>query len=402
MVGENKDRIKCRSPYKQYEYKYLECWLNEMAGDGWVLEAVGTLFFTFKRSSRHYGKYTVVPVPKQKDIDKEKEAWRDAGWEYIDASVGNMIFYTEDPRARYLHYDVDVIKRHKKKCIRAAASSAIAILISVATFMYSTFSSKGPEPGILHQVNDDPLLYMFIGIVILLAVLWLLLAVTDLIVVMARPAAEGKIVSSNYRRKKIKENIILSVLCLVFTISIILLISIDHVDFDFKQNQNTGDISHPVMLSEIDNEAAAEAKGKVRYVTDEYDEQREDRGYRLDSQKTIIFNVFNEEDAFLRAADMSYYAWYGEAKSEKLAEMYIAEEMDYYRECREYFNSETADIKKIDMDGVSEIWFAEDEDEQHLWLRKGSRIESVEFDVSEKNLKDYVETYVDDICENME
>lgn len=75
----------------------------------------------------------------------------------------------------------------------------------------------------------------------------------------------------------------------------------------------------------------------------------------------------------------------------------MKEDMEYYIED---YHFKTEELKKLDIDGMDEAWFIEeDELVQILWLRKGCRMESVEMSIEKHDLKDFVEKYAEDLIE---
>ena len=113
---ENKTVRKKYRTFYAYEYRYLECWLNDMAKDGWVLsERRGNFKFWFERSPDSCRRYRCMPKSKSAALDEEVALYDSAGWTYMDSQNGISIYYTDFPDAPELFTDEDSYERYSRR-----------------------------------------------------------------------------------------------------------------------------------------------------------------------------------------------------------------------------------------------------------------------------------------------
>lgn len=236
--------------FNNFEYEYLECMLNEMVREGWILEKCNFLM-KFRRSTKHYGRYTIISKPTMYVEEEEKSIWKSAGWDYIDEYQGLEIYYTEDIHAEEPFTEPEDIRIQKKKFVKTSVFNAIVSLLLAAMIIYENVSVPWAEPRILHQINVyGPIGYLISAGMGVLMILSFIYSLVVMIRIIKRSNEYGAVTSDECRRRR-KKNNARFVLCILALAVILGSAGVNSVK-EHKDNDNQGNAVHPVCVSEID------------------------------------------------------------------------------------------------------------------------------------------------------
>ena len=106
-------------PCPPYDVSGMECWLSEMAEQGFMLHKDGFLFgfATFEKTTPQKVRYSLQPAAKSTSMwsenmgtpdEEEMELNQEFGWEYVASRGEFHVYRTNNFQARNLHTDKDV------------------------------------------------------------------------------------------------------------------------------------------------------------------------------------------------------------------------------------------------------------------------------------------------------
>jgi len=153
MTTEQEPRYTYRTcPCFAGDVEGIQTWLEDLAAEGLLLEADGTLFgvYTFRRAAPCTVRYRLVPIRQKKGFfndtgdgpdEEEAEFTASCGWEYLLRCGSFYVYRAADPAARPLHTDPEVhamaLQALKRQQRGAVISEVVWLLILFGLRRYS-------------------------------------------------------------------------------------------------------------------------------------------------------------------------------------------------------------------------------------------------------------------------
>lgn len=383
------------NPFSSYEIEYMESWLTDMAKQGLFIDNIALCFASFTQGEPTNRRYRILPKVMGDVSDEEKDFYSQLQWNFEFSFSGLNVFYTDSENAEELFTDAASFRSYTKKY---AVFTMLTVIIMIPIwYRLLTRNLDLSELNIqpLHWIQENGLILTMMTVLLVVLILFTLVRI---------------IVGSTSLMIKIKKNIELdhnkpykrafnvyksiTVLFLVTLIGIpIGMISHNFPDTTMSFEKTiTYNGPHPVMLKELD-----EKHGSViqQYHLSEH-ERPENIDYTIFKYWDVLFKGVVSEDVRINETandGIVYIATYYNARSAGIALQYLKEDIPYI-----IGEGATMDGIKIKCDGVDYVgYYSSTRDSfQFLYVLNGTQLETVVYQ-GEKNLKDNLALYVDDV-----
>ncbi|MBQ9014554.1 MAG: DUF2812 domain-containing protein [Firmicutes bacterium] len=159
-------------PFGVYEYEYMESWLEDLAGKGWLLTGMFSCFATFEECEPRKLRYRIVPNAIGRAKAEEVAFYEESGWKHAGSSRGMDVFYCEDNHAAELFTDRQSFARRARGYAIAAGLAVLSCGYLAWDNLFHGFRLFSSEDGVLHTIHDMGILrYTGLTVLILLAVI---------------------------------------------------------------------------------------------------------------------------------------------------------------------------------------------------------------------------------------
>lgn len=383
------------NPFSSYEIEYMESWLTDMARQGLLLDSIILWFASFRKVEPCNRRYRIIPKSFGFIRDTEKDFYEQQQWYFALSISGLNIFYTDNEDAEELFTDAASFRSYTKKY----AAVEILMLITFPFVLYWWFttnfgSSESPIPP-LHLIHEMGLmLTICIGLIFLLAIFYLIRMTIASVLLIIKIKKKTMLAHDKPYLKAAKIYRIISIVTIVTMISLPVSVIVSHNVLGTTVSYAKTlayDGFHPIMLQEIDQENWALVQKCI-----DSEEWLGDIDYSIDSYWNGLFKrVVNGEVHINKSEDewVYYQATFYNARSVSIAQRFFEEEISYA-----YAKEVTMDTIKFECATVDYAGYYYNAAYSHqcLFLLKGSQIEIVVYN-GEKNLRDYLQLFVDDI-----
>lgn len=376
------------APFKEPEFEYMESFLEDMATKGLLLDKYGLLYAYFRESEPCNRRYRIVPKIWSDVNEEELFLYEGAGWNYAGkkACSGLNIFYTDDPKAPEIFTDMKSFRVYARKF---AAVGIISVLL-VFLILYVVF---GTAKGMLDLFGIVQLLdgmgLIFAGA--MLAALLLLVALAEALIlsrfsIMYRILAAKPIRHNIEYRGKLRFHIA-TLIAAVILVGVLLIGD----NFTFQDTSNKTTMlsysgNHPVSYEIVD----PDGWNKIETAMETW-EWNDNIGFDVFTDPGILFD--EKREVHVDIGSSYWRAIYMEAKSEKIAEKWLAEEILY--DTNSVFNPD--DIALDTPDGLDYLGYYIDEyEDQIVYMRKGNVVERICY-FGGKDIRQYIDEFVEDI-----
>ncbi len=377
------------APFNEPDFEYMESFLEDMAGEGLILDHYGMWYAYFYEGEPRRRRYRIVPKIQRAVNEDEIDLYEVAGWQYAGKKFGTglNIFYTDDPDAPELFTDMASFRMYAK---RYAFAGTIAILCMLL-LLFQAFDSAGHMltfGGVLHMIGDMGVLLIAAFVLMLL----LLVAIVESFVLsefstMYRILAAKPIRHNIEYKSKLRFHKITVVAALAMVA--IVMIGQGNIGYDTTSEAKIKayDGTHPASYEIVDPEGWSKIENSIS---------------RNDWPEGLSFGVFTKSGPLFHEKievhtdidDNTYMrAIYGEAKSENIAEKWLEEEILYDTE-------EKLQPEEVALDtpiGLDYLGFYIDEwDDQIIYMRNGNVVERICY-LGDKDLMQYIDELVEDV-----
>ena len=364
----------------------IETYFSDMARRGYLLEKQGSLMSEFIKGEPKERRYRVVPAVGRKISEEEKEVYRETGWEYVSdgGSLGTRldIFFSDDKEAPEIFTDTESFKSHIRKFMLLALACVLCWIWFGATFLEDL---AGDVAGPIHSMMEYGIVTWSL---IILVGLFVLVIIVDFVIsagmLMWQISVRKRIDHERPYRGKIRFRIVSRISLIVLLVC--MLVSIPFagttvvVGDELKEDIEGYKGNHPASFEILDEEKWQEIQ------------QTLDRGQipeDFDFVKTSDLMAPSKTELWVWEEDEEYYGVYMEMRSEKLAEVWLEEELDMYgKTCRQ------AELAGSESSKVDYVGYLDLEGGQALYLKKGSRIEKIWY-TGDKDVREYVGDFID-------
>ena len=395
-MGKIKKKI---NHFSNYEFEYLESYLEDMARQGQICTSVGYVFLTFEEGEPREIKYRMVPDTGL-ITDEEKSSYEDKGWKFIGSRFYPMLM-KEDPKEEELFADAESYKRRANNFLFDAGFGGMALIFIVIGLLipYIVTISKF---GYLHAMEGECMAFRVMSKVSI--------AVCGIIFSWSAVKALAqwrriKILKEVRRSvpygKRLKINKITGVMVMLALAIAVCTLFLPTEEIEYKENNS----AHPVSMMSIDPEGCKLIQSKVKEAerSGSEDEPIDDAEYVRESYKNNLFSVVHYEGASLYDAnaeaddegnispEVAYYAHYYVAKNAEKAEQYLKEEIKY--------DLGHKNLKAIEKKGYEAdyVGYCKGKDGYtNLYVRKGNVLEIVNY-IGDKDLEKSTKQFVDDV-----
>lgn len=404
--------IKRPNSFANYEFEYLESYLEEKARQGLVLKKAGRWILIFEKTQPCEMKYRILPGSAS-ITEEEMESLEAKGWKLV-SEENMMLLANEDKNADELLSEGAVIKELIKKYQRETRIKIIGTVSWISIFI--AIAVKGlAYCGVLHSIEMDGLSGLLPYILILSVCLIDIAVYCIKLRKILKRLKKGTIHSSSVDGvKRAKRNVLNGIVLLVaaiFLIGNIVYMSIDSdvpmrtikEEIDNTKGQiKSKEISHPVSLKIFDPGSYNELQNKLALVEKDLNIAKdEDTGeirppsFLRDDETSFLFRAkkYEEADSESVRSDNKgsfYCATYYYAKTEWIAKKYLEEEIKNHVD--KTSEKIAFDLLWADYAGYSRDKWGYD----NLFIRKGKKAEYVTYRGS-KNLKKNADLFLEDL-----
>ena len=383
------------NPFSSYEIEYLESWLTDMAKHGLILDNITLCFASFAQGEPKNRRYRILPKAFGSVSKEEKDFYSQQQWNFDFSFSGLNVFYTDNEDAEELFTDAASFKSYTKKYAAFTILFLLAIPYIYYRWVIGEFNDFQTFMPSLHRIQENGLLLtILLASLVVLALFYVIRMVVGSILLMVKIKKNIKLSHDKPYKKAYKLYKLITVLTLVALIGVPIGMIVSHnylgTTISFEETISYHG-THPVMLKEIDEKHASVIQ---QYLNKH--EMPENMDYSIDNYWDGLFKRIVSEDARIDEGEqngVTYIATYYNARSEGIAERYLIEDIPYHID-----EDVTMDDIKIKCDGIDYAgYYSSTRDSfQYLFVLNGTQLETVVYQ-GEKNLKDYLELFVDDI-----
>jgi hypothetical protein len=387
-------KIKEFAPFDGRDFEYIESYLCDMAKKGLVLERYGLCYAEFKESEPIQRRFRIVPKLQRMVTDEEIELYKESGWNYLGKKWGSglNIFYTDNEDAPELFTDMGSFRSYAK----GYALWSIAIIIIALYFIFeSMFDSVifyGSTGGIIHTFTEAGMVASVTFALMILSVIVLCaLVIISSIKIMKRILKKEEIRHNVPYIRKLK----FKIRTVKFAIAMILIMSIviyanGFIIWNFGGANYEKEYNgiNPVSMEVIDSENWQ----PVQKIIDTDDFGNEYVDFFVDKKDNFMIEYTN---VHAQVNDIYYFANYCEARSEKIAEQWLIEDINYDTDFK--LQADDIAMDRPLPEGIDYIGFYINEwDNQIVYVRAGKINERVEYSGKE-DLREYVDVIINDV-----
>ena len=396
-MGKIKKKIK---HFSNYEFEYLESYLEDMARQGQICTSVGYVFLTFEEGEPREIKYRMVPDTGALP-DEEKSAYEAKGWKFIGCRFYPMLM-SEDPNVEELFDSAESYKRRANNFMLDAGIAGGSWFIIISAMIFMNVKSIY-QFGYLHTIEGENMASWFIYNVALAICVIIFFWSAIRALAQRRRIKNLKEVRRNVRYgKRLKINKIADFMAVVaLAAAILFTFLLAGQEIEYIDNNS----AHPVSMMSIDPEGCKLIQSKLKEAEGigSEDEPIDDAEYVRESYKNNLFSVVHYEGASLYdsnaeaddegniSPEVAYYAHYYVAKNAEKAEQYLKEEIKY--------DLGHKNMKAIEKKGYGAdyVGYSKGKDGYtNLYVRKGNVLEIVNY-IGDKNLEKSIKQFVDDV-----
>lgn len=396
--------VKKFAPYIAQQMIYIENYFSDMAKSGLFLKKWSGFFAEFEVNEPKGTRYRIVP----KSVEKEEiEIFNGSGWDYVcskGVSGELSVFCTDDETAPELFTDMGSYKIYMKKFARSCFLNILLIPLMLLCYCISLDIPRNSYEGPLH-ILEDPVLCMLYVPIIFVFVYWLLHFILNIrICIQIKKGIEAK------RDKSYKK--ILGIWKTVLIIWILsLIIAIIGVFGTYAADDSNVQFDKPVSLKELDDDTW----NSIQHVLNNDDWSDDHKVFHeIDERREMWMDAIDVYSDY--ESSTIYRAHYYEFKSEKLAELYLNEEIAYsikqdlmcYAELvpdikiddsvKKIWKLGIEDVIKIPSDEVDYVGYYETADGQNMFIRDGKSVEMIHY-VGHKELLNNIDLFIENIKE---
>ena len=357
-----KEKIWRPLPFDVTQFQRMESWLEDMAAKGWLLtDEILPLMVQFQRSEPKQRRYRIIPVTDRIAPGAEEDEialYETYGWTHIYQRRGMEIFCTDYPNAEELFTDAASFTMRAKRHLLGHGLAILCIVLLFLWIIRSLLNLAGP-------VGREPLhlLHYMGGTFAVSLLLCTIAALVSSVLNFTRyyqfleklNSGEGFSHDAPYRRA-LRFNTAWMVISFLSIIALLAGIKISH-NFPetrlYSEDIGTYGLTHPLPLSEWDPESWAKIEPCL-----ETNRWTENMYYIEDRYRDILFSDIQMIDA--GADGMRYFATWYEARSARIAETYLKEELPR--------DAEPFDLAGADYAAILPGYYPK------LYLRKGNRL----------------------------
>jgi len=391
--------IRKLSPFSPIEIEYMESWLSDMANQGLFIDSIILWFASFRKGEPKKRRYRLVPKGYGMGIgdvsDEEKAFYAQNQWDFAFSTSGMSIFYTDNEEAEEFFTDAASFRSYTQKFVYGITLSMLAMGYLVFNIFRGGLDLAKFETPPMHLLNQTGLIlaFSFILLTVLAIFIGIKLIVTYSILI-TKIKKGIKLRHDKPYKRVARFNNIITVLFFVsmigFPVGMIASHNFPGTTINYAETI-AYDGTHPVMFREIDENNWATVQKCI-----DSGEWIMDVGYTIDSYWDGLFKRIVNVDVRIdegKQDSILYIATYYNARSESVAKRYLKEEVSYAT--GQYIDMDDIQIK---CDGVDYAGFYSDAygSYQYLFVLNGTQLETVMY-LGEKNLKDNLQLFVDDI-----
>lgn len=375
--------------FNEPDFEYMESFLEDMAGKGLLLDHYGIAYAYFNKSEPCKRRYRIVPKILNAVSEDEIALYESAGWQYVGkkSGTGLNIFCTDDSEAPEIFTDMGSFRMYAKKYALSGTLSIISMLI----LLYLTFNSAADlfihSGGMLHLISDmGPFLLM----TVILVLPFVVAVVTSFVIsefnTMHKILAAKPIMHNLEYKGKIRFHAVTTSSVIILAVIIFIgqfFVFAESSDRDATASYNG---SHPASYEIVDPEGWSKVEKAL--ATREWPE---DISFDIFTKSGVFFKEKNEAHTDIGSNYMR--AVYGVAKSEKIAEKWLGEEILYDVNERQ----SPDDIALESYNGLDYIGFYTDKGgTQIIYMRKGNVIEKILY-YGDKDIALHMDEFAEDL-----
>ena len=387
-----KEKIWRLQPFDVTQFPRMESWLEAMAAKGWLLtDEILPFLVQFRRGEPTLRRYRIIPVTDRIEAGAEEDEialYETYGWKHVYQRRGMEIFYTDYPNAEELFTDAASFTLRARRHLLGhglAIAAVTLLLLNIFRSLLGLAEPIGARPlHLLHLMGGTFAIALFCCTVLALVNSGVNLTRYGRFLQKLKSGEEFRH-GVPYGRA-LRWNTALMLLSFLTIAAVFVGIGVSHNFPETRlssEDNGTFDLTHPLPLSEWD--PAAWAKIEPCLETNCW---TENMFYMEDRYSDILFSDIQMVDS--EADGVRYLATWYEARSERIAERYLREELP----------EQTAlpmpnAVTELDLPGVDYAGYAEDWG-QRLYLRAGNRILTVII-TGDRDLRAEAETFIENL-----
>lgn len=379
--------------FNECDFQYMESYMCDKARQGLLLTHFGLFSAEFIESEPSNRRYRIIPNINRKVKDEEISLCAESGWIYLGkkSGTGLNIFYTDNEDAPEIFTDKKSFKTYAETYALSHVLSLIVFLWLgyLVLFKHNVFVTAG---GPVHTIIELGIPFCcVIASVILISIVNLIHGILATIRAMRRIMNSEDIEHDLPYTKRLKFNTV----SFKATIALVLIMFVGVYIYDFimwnfnsTNYESEYDGHHPVSMEEIDYENWQ----PVQKIIETNDFGNEFVDFFVDKKENSMIAYTN---VHAQANDVYYFANYCEARSEKIAEQWLIEDISYDTDFKFQADDIAMDIPLPE--GIDYIGFYINEWDNHIvYVRAGKINERVEYSGKE-DLREYVDVIINDV-----
>lgn len=379
--------------FNECDFQYMESYMCDKAGQGLLLTHFGMFSAEFIESEPSNRRYRIIPKINRKVRDEEISLCAESGWTYLGkkSGTGLNIFYTDNEDAPEIFTDKKSFKSYAEAYALSHVLSVIVFLWLgyLILFKHNVFVTAG---GPVHTIIELGIPFCcVIASVILISIVNLIYGIWGTVRAMRRIMNSESISHDIPYKNRLK----FSTVTFKATIALVIIMFVSVYIYDFvmwnfnsTNYESEYDGQHPVSMEVIDFENWQ----PVQEIIDNDDFGNENVDFFVDKKDNFMIEYTN---IHAYANDVNYFANYCEARTEKIAEQWLIEDIYYDTDFELSAEDVAMDIPLPQ--GIDYIGFYINEwDNQIIYVRAGKINERIAY-VGEEDLREYVDVIINDV-----